>query len=172
MYQALNYRFTVVWMSLNDISSKDRNNLTDKISLISRMVGRYDKRGGDMGHGLNQLHKVQPSDFCTDWKYSMCVYAMCTLGWWEGMMREREGRVGWTSFTKYKPSDFCTVRMYTLYNLKHQQYEKYFLLPPLPTHLHPLYLFPSITPIHMYCLYCVLYKSTNFIIGNFLYFYK
>ena len=100
------------------------------------------------------------------------VYAMCTLGRWEGMMREREGRVGWTSFTKYKPSDFCTVRMYTLYNLKHQQYEKYFLLPPLPTHLHPLYLFPSITPIHMYCLYCVLYKSTNFIIGNFLYFYK
>ena len=89
-----------------------------------------------------------------------------------GMMREREGRVGCTSFTKYKPSDFCTVRMYTLYNLKHQQYEKYFLLPPLPTHLHPLYLFPSITPIHMYCLYCVLYKSTNFIIGNFLYFYK
>ena len=100
-------------------------------------------------------------------------YAMCTLGRWEGMMRQREeGRVGWTSFTKYKPSDFCTVRMYTLYNLKHQQYEKYFLLPPLPTHLHPLYLFPCVTPIHMYCLYCVLYKSTNFIIGNFLYFYK
>ena len=158
-------------MSLNSISIKDFEQIIKfdgQISLISRVVGRYDKRGGTWAEPVTQsttfrfLYRLKILD----------MYAMCTLGRWEGMMREREGRVGWTSFTKYKPSDFCTVRMYTLYNLKHQQYEKYFLLPPLPTHLHPLYLFPSITPIHMYCLYCVLYKSTNFIIGNFLYFYK
>lgn len=56
-------------MSLNSISIKDFEQIIKfdgQISLISRVVGRYDKRGGDMGHGLNQLHKVQPSDFCTD----------------------------------------------------------------------------------------------------------
>ena len=30
------------------------------------------REGGDMGHGLNQLHKVQPSDFCTS-ENTQCV---------------------------------------------------------------------------------------------------
>ena len=47
------------------------------------------REGGDMGHGLNQLHKV----LFVRVKI-LNVYAMCSLGRWEGMMDEREGGAG------------------------------------------------------------------------------
>ena len=49
------------------------------------------REGGDMGHGLNQLHKVQPSDFCTS-ENTQCV---CNVHFGAvGRYDEREGGEG------------------------------------------------------------------------------
>ena len=56
MYEALNFRFTVVWMSINDISSKDIEQIVEQTentqcvcNVHFRAVGRMREREGRGG---------------------------------------------------------------------------------------------------------------------------
>ena len=63
-----------------------------QISLISRVVGRYAKRGGIWDMGWTSYTKYNLQIFVP--VKILNVYAMCSLGRWEGMMDEREGGAG------------------------------------------------------------------------------